>query len=180
MEQAKRIQGGICLETLGYTYTTIGSNKWLLCSFNLRWMKMLKALHHQFGCNSQAGVLRVFTPADVSISNATATGTKKSQAERYLACGAIESTFSQTETRPALTGFRKTAHTHTPKTKKHNKTVYCGWIGDVTIQPGKVCIFCTQTPQNHSSNPAVLSEEAGVPFWFREKQELQCFELPAL
>lgn len=74
---------------------------------------MLKALHHEFGCNSQAGVLRVFTPADVSISNATATGTKKSQAERYLACGATVSTFRQTETRPALTGFRKTAHTHT-------------------------------------------------------------------
>lgn len=83
---------------------------------------MLKALHHEFGCNSQAGVLRVFTPADVSISNATATGTKKSQAERYLACGATVSTFRQTETRPALTGFRKTAHTHTQQKKETQQT----------------------------------------------------------
>lgn len=118
----------------------------------------MKALHYglNMGCKSQARMLGMFMPVEVTISKATTTGTRNSQFESYLACATTASSCRQAEAQPALTCLRKTAQNPPP--------AYCRWIGDVQFSRGRVCVVCRQTLQSQSSNPAVLSGEAGIPF----------------
>lgn len=98
----------------------------------------------------------MFIPAEVTISKATTAGTKNSPLERYSACATAVSSCRQAEVHSALTCLRKTAQKPPP--------AYCRQTGDVQFSLGRVCVVCSQTLQSQSSNPAVPSGEADIPF----------------
>jgi len=115
---------------------------------------MLKVLHHglNMGCKSQARMLKMFMPAEVTVSKATTTGTKNCQFESYLARATTVDTCRQAEAEPTLTCLRKTAQKPPP--------TYCRWIGDAQFSLVRVCVVGSQTLQSQSSNPAAVSGEA--------------------
>lgn len=149
-EQAQRIWSNICLETLGYNYTATGSN----IDFCVPELAD-NALHHglNMGCKSQARVLRMFMPDEVTISKITTTAPKI--ASLKVIWHATVSSYRQVEAQPALICLRKTAQKNPP--------AYCKWMGDVQFSLGRVCVVCSQNLQSERSNPAELSGEAGVP-----------------
>lgn len=65
----------------------------------------MKVLYYglNIGSKSQARVLRMFRPAEVTMGKATTTGTRNSPFESYLAWATTASSCRQAEAQPALT-----------------------------------------------------------------------------